>query len=221
MEQSSIMEYATELLKTFIALFVIINPLAIIPVYLSLTSGMDLPTKNRVVKISAISTFCVLFISAVAGEIILKIFGISIPAFQVGGGILLSTISYNMMMAKDEQRIQTPEEKADSAGKGIGIAVVPLTIPMLTGPGTMSLAIVTASKYHSFLGYFYIIVSAALISVIIYYIFKSADKIKRMIGITGMNILTKVLSLLLMALAIELIADGVRLLLPGLNLMHV
>lgn len=215
------MEYATELLKTFIALFVIINPLAIIPVYLSLTSGMDLPTKNRVVKISAISTFCVLFISAVAGEIILKIFGISIPAFQVGGGILLSTISYNMMMAKDEQRIQTPEEKADSVGKGIGIAVVPLTIPMLTGPGTMSLAIVTASKYHSLLGYFYIIVSAALISVIIYYIFKSADKIKRMIGITGMNILTKVLSLLLMALAIELIADGVRLLLPGLNLMHV
>lgn len=214
------MEYATELLKTFIALFVIINPLAIIPVYLSLTNGMDLATKKRVIKISSISTFCVLFISAFAGEIILKIFGISIPAFQVGGGILLSTISYNMMMAKDDQRIQTAEEKADSANKGISIAVVPLTIPMLTGPGTMSIAIVTASKYHSLLGYFYIVVSAAVISFIIYQIFKSADKIKRMIGITGMNILTKVLSLLLMALAIELIADGIRMLLPGLNILH-
>lgn len=214
------MEYATELLKTFIALFVIINPLAIIPVYLSLTNGMDISTKQKVIKISAFSTFFVLFISAIAGEIILKIFGISIPAFQVGGGILLSTISYNMMMAKDEQRIQTSEERADSVNKGVGIAVVPLTIPMLTGPGTMSLAIVTASKYHSFIGYFYIIVSAAVISFIIYHIFKSADKIKRMIGVTGMNILTKVLSLLLMALSIELIADGVRMLLPGLNILR-
>lgn len=212
------MEYATELLKTFIALFVIINPLAIIPVYLSLTNGMDEITKNKIIKISAISTFSVLFISAVAGELILKVFGISIPAFQVGGGILLSTISYNMMMAKDDQRKQTPEEKADSINKGLGIAVVPLTIPMLTGPGTMSLAIVTASKYHSLLGYFYIIVSAFFISLIIYHIFKSAEKIKNLIGITGMNILTKVLSLLLMALSIELIADGIRVLLPGLNL---
>lgn len=212
------MEYATELLKTFIALFVIINPLAIIPVYLSLTNGMDEITKNKIIKISSISTFAVLFISAIAGELILKVFGISIPAFQVGGGILLSTISYNMMMAKDEQRKQTPEERADNINKGLGIAVVPLTIPMLTGPGTMSLAIVTASKYHSWLGYFYIIVSAFFISIIIYHIFKSAGKIKKLIGITGMNILTKVLSLLLMALSIELIADGIRILLPGLNM---
>lgn len=214
------MEYATELLKTFIALFVIMNPLAIIPIYLSLTSGMDTQSKRQVVKITSISAFCVLFISAVAGEIILRVFGISISAFQVGGGILLSTISYNMMMAKDDQRIQTPEEKADSLSKGVGIAVVPLTIPMLTGPGTMSLAIVTASKYHSLVGYFYIIVSAFFISLIVYQILKSADKIKKVIGVTGMNILTKVLSLLLMALAIEMIADGVRALLPGLNLMH-
>ena len=91
---------------------------------------------------------------------------------------------------------------------------------MLTGPGTMSLAIVTASKYHSFLGYFYIIISALFISFIVYQILRSADKIKRVIGVTGMNILTKVLSLLLMALAVELIADGVRALLPGLNIMH-
>lgn len=214
------MEYATELLKTCIALFVIMNPLAIIPVYLSLTSNMDLESKRKVVKITAISAFCVLFVSAIAGEIILKVFGISISAFQVGGGILLSTISYNMMMAKDEQKIQTPEEKEASANRGLGIAVVPLTIPMLTGPGTMSLAIVTASKYHSFLGYFYIIISALFISFIVYQILRSADKIKRVIGVTGMNILTKVLSLLLMALAVELIADGVRALLPGLNIMH-
>lgn len=80
----------------------------------------------------------------------------------------------------------------------------------------MSVAIVTASKYHNFIGYFYVIISAAIIAFVVYNIFKSADKIKRIIGITGMNILTKVMSLLLMALAIELIATGVRSLLPGL-----
>jgi len=191
------------------------NPLAVIPVYLSLTKDLTLPDKQKVIKISSISVFCVLFVSAIAGEAILRTFGISISAFQVGGGILLSVISYNMMMAKDD-RSQTKEEKIDNENKGISIAVVPLTIPMLTGPGTMSVAIVTASKYHNFIGYFYVIISAAIIAFVVYNIFKSADKIKRIIGITGMNILTKVMSLLLMALAIELIATGVRSLLPGL-----
>lgn len=209
------MEYATELLKTLISIFVVMNPLAVIPVYLSLTKDLTLPDKQKVIKISSISVFCVLFISAIAGEAILRTFGISISAFQVGGGILLSVISYNMMMAKDD-RSQTHEEKQDNENKGISIAVVPLTIPMLTGPGTMSVAIVTASKYHNFIGYFYVIISAAIIAFVVYNIFKSADKIKRIIGITGMNILTKVMSLLLMALAIELIATGVRSLLPGL-----
>lgn len=213
------MEYATELLKTLIALFVIMNPLAVIPLFISLTKDLTQDERKKVMKISSTSVFCVLVISALAGEIILKTFGISISAFQVGGGILLSVISYNMMMAKDD-RTQTKEEKRDNENKGVGIAVVPLTIPMLTGPGTMSLAIVTASKYHSFIGYVYIIISALIMAVIVYNIFRSADRIKRFIGLTGMNILTKVMSLLLMALAIELIATGVRDLLPGLNVLH-
>ena len=220
------MIYITELLKTFIALFVIINPLAIVPIYLSLVSDCDDATKRRVNKITATSVFMVLLISAVAGELILRIFGISIAAFQVGGGILLSIISYNMMI--DKESVKSKQKNAAELNtqtahivenNGVGFAVVPLTIPLLTGPGTMSMAIVTASKYHSLEGYFYIIVSALMISSIIYIIFRSAEKIKRILGVTGMNILTKVLSLLLMALSIELIMDGLRVLLPGLALI--
>lgn len=221
------MIYITELLKTFIALFVIINPLAIVPVYLSLVSDCDVETKRRVNKITAISVFMVLLISAVAGEIILRIFGISIAAFQVGGGVLLSIISYNMMIDKESVKskqksaaeLNTPQAHIVE-NNGIGFAVVPLTIPLLTGPGTMSMAIVTASKYHSMEGYFYIIGSALMISVIIYTIFRCAERIKRILGVTGMNILTKVLSLLLMALSIELIMDGLRVLLPGLAMIR-
>lgn len=208
--------YVSELLKTFIALFVIINPLAIVPIFMSLTNGLNDEVKKDIIKTSSISVFMVLTISAVAGELILKLFGISIPSFQIGGGILLSIIAYGMMNAKDEQKKQTEEEKEENSHKGAHIAVVPLTIPLLTGPGSMSLAIVTASKYHSMWGYFYIIMSAALIAFITYKVFNSAEKIKKLLGATGMNIMTKVLSLLLMALAIELIADGARELFPGL-----
>lgn len=206
----------SEFLKTFIALLVIINPPAVIPAYLSLTNGMSDERLKRVYKLVSKSVFFVLAVSALAGEVILKIFGISLDSFQVGGGILLAIIAYNMMQAEDIQHSQTDEEKEEAIAKGDSISVVPLTIPLLTGPGSMSVCVITASKYHSFIGYAYIICSAILISLITYFILKSAPKIKERMGTTGMNVMAKVFSLLLMALAIELIASGVGSLFPRL-----
>ncbi len=206
----------SEFLKTFIALLVIINPPAVIPAYLSLTSGMKEDTLKRVYKLVSKSVFFVLAISALAGELILKMFGISLDSFQVGGGILLAIIAYKMMQAEDTQHSQTEEEKEESIKKGESISVVPLTIPLLTGPGSMSVCVITASKYHSFVGYAYILVSALIIALIVHLILKSAPKIKEKLGTTGMNVMAKVFSLLLMALAIELIASGIGNLFPRL-----
>ena len=97
------MIYITEILKTFISLFVIMNPFAAIPLYLTLTTNMQAEQREKIIKICSLSVFVVLFISAIAGEIILKVFGISIAAFQVGGGVLLSIIAYGMLSAKDEE----------------------------------------------------------------------------------------------------------------------
>lgn len=206
----------SEFLKTFIALLVIINPPAVIPSYLSLTRGMADTTMKKVYTLVSKSVFFVLAISALAGEIILKTFGISLDSFQVGGGILLAIIAYKMMNADDTQHSQTKEEEKESIGKGESISIVPLTIPLLTGPGSMSVCIITASKYHSFIGYSYIVLSALIISFITYFILRSASKIKEKMGRTGMNVMTKVFSLLLMALSVELIAVGVGKLFPGL-----
>jgi multiple antibiotic resistance protein len=211
------MIYITEILKTFISLFVIMNPFAAIPLYLTLTTNMQAEQREKIIKICSLSVFVVLFISAIAGEIILKVFGISIAAFQVGGGVLLSIIAYGMLSAKDEESTSDLKKENSILNKSLGVAVVPLTIPMLTGPGAMSMTIVTASKSHNMMGYVYVIISALLISFVVFLILRSAGKIKMFLGETGMSIMTKVLSMLLMALAVELIANGVRVLLPGLG----
>ena len=202
---------ASDFLKTLVALLAIINPPAIIPIYLSLTDGIDDATRKKVNRMSSIAVFIVLTVSALAGEIILKIFGISLSSFQIGGGILLGIIAYGMMQAKDLQHSQSDEEAQEAKKKTIikaeSIAVVPLTIPLLTGPGSMSLCVITAAKYHSVVGYVYIILSAILIAYITKITLKSATKIKNVMGTTGMNVMSKVFSLLLLALSIELVTD--------------
>lgn len=212
----------SDFLKTLVALLAIINPPAIIPIYLSLTDGIDDGTRKKVNRMSSIAVFIVLTVSALAGEIILKIFGISLSSFQIGGGILLGIIAYGMMQAKDLQHSQSDEEAQEAKKKTIikaeSIAVVPLTIPLLTGPGSMSLCVITAAKYHSLVGYVYIILSAILIAYITKITLKSATKIKNVMGTTGMNVMSKVFSLLLLALSIELVTDGLRNMFP--NLFH-
>lgn len=206
-----------ELMKTFVALVVIINPPAILPAYLGLTQGMPDAVLRKITRMSSIAVFIVLAVSALLGELILKAFGISISSFQIGGGVLLSIIAYGMMFANDQQHTPKSEEEEEARKKGESIAIVPLTIPLLTGPGSMSLCIITASKYHSMVGYLYIILSAIAIAFITKYTLRSAGKIKAFMGATGLNIMVKVMSLFLMALAIEFIADGVSTLFPGLT----
>lgn len=209
----------SEFLKTFIALLVIINPPAVIPAYLSLTNNMSDDVVKNVYRMVSKSVFFVLAVSALAGEIILKIFGISLISFQIGGGVLLAIIAYKMMNAENTHHSQSKEEKAEALAKienrSESISLVPLTIPLLTGPGSMSVCVITASKYHSLVGYGYIILSAFLIALIVRIILKSAPKIKEKLGTTGMNVMSKVFSLLLMALAIELIGSGLLQMFPG------
>lgn len=210
----------SDFLKTLIALLAIINPPAVIPIYLSLTDGIDDLTRKKVNRMSSLAVFIVLTVSALAGELILKIFGISLSSFQIGGGILLGIIAYGMMHAKDLQHSQSDEEAKEAIKKtsikAESIAVVPLTIPLLTGPGSMSLCVITAAKYHSLVGYVYIILSAIIIGYITKITLKSAIKIKDVMGTTGMNVMSKVFSLLLLALSIELVTDGLRNMFPHL-----
>ena len=135
--------------KPLITLLAIVNPLAIVPFFIHYTQGFSGEQRRRTIVISSFSAFVVIAVSALAGLHILDFFGISLASFQVGGGMLLLTSALNMLNAQPAEAKPTTHEMEDGAAKaamGASIAVVPLTIPLLTGPATMSTVVIYAER---------------------------------------------------------------------------
>jgi len=134
-------------LKPLIALLAIVNPIGAIPFFISFTTGFSRQQRQRTIRVSAFSAFLVISISAVAGLRIIEFFGISIASFQVGGGTLLLISSLQMLNARQaETSAEDVTEGASKADAGDSIAVVPLTIPLLTGPATISTMVIYAER---------------------------------------------------------------------------
>src|SRR6185312_3357745 len=141
-------------IKPLVALLAIVNPLAAVPFFIHYTQGYGRRQRQRTIWISSFSAFVVIAVSALLGLQILQFFNISLASFQVGGGMLLLTSSLSMLNAQPAEAKSTPTElshAAERAAVGASIAVVPLTIPLLTGPATMSTVVIYADKAHNFL----------------------------------------------------------------------
>lgn len=206
--------------KPLITLLAVVNPLAIVPFFIHYTQGFSRAQRRRTIVTASFSAFLVIAGSAVLGLQILQFFGISLASFQVGGGMLLLISSMNMLNAQPaEAKPQTREleEGAEKAAMGASIAVVPLTIPLLTGPATMSTVVIYADQARTFLqmsalvGYGVVIGLATALS------FALADPIARVLGKTGINVMTRLMGLILAALAVEVMALGLLKLFPGLG----
>lgn len=198
-----------ELSKAFISLLALINPLGAIPAFLALTAHLNKQESAQAVVTAAISTALVIAVSALAGEWLLGFLGISISALQVGGGILLFIVAVGMFNAQLGPSRSTPEEESEAAARS-SIAVVPLTIPLLTGPGTVSTVIIYAGKAPHWPDRLWFIAIGAGIGLLVWASFKLAHPISRLAGKTGLNIMTRLMGLLLAALAVEFVADGIR-----------
>ena len=205
--------------KPLITLMAIVNPLAIVPFFIHYTQGLTAEQRRHTVMISTLTCFLVISISALAGLQVLKFFGISLASFQVGGGMLLLTSALNMLNAQPAEAKPTTNELEDGAEKaamGASVAVVPLTIPLLTGPATMSTVVIYAEKAHTLLqlgtlvGYGLIIAAATAVC------FTLAQPIARVLGKTGINVMTRLMGLILAALAVEVMSDGLTKLFPVL-----
>jgi len=133
------------IVKIGIALFAIVNPIGSVPIFISATNGWSQQQKARTANVVALTVFLVLVISALFGDRILSFFSITIPSFQVGGGILILLISINMLHAKQSHSNQTPEEAKTMEEQDV-IAIVPLSIPLLAGPGSISSMIIAAQQ---------------------------------------------------------------------------
>lgn len=205
----------TYLLKITIALLAIVNPIGCLPIFISATDGWSKPDRTKTAHTVAITVFIVLCASAFIGEGILNFFGISIPSFQVGGGILIMLISISMMHGKQGGTRQTTEEAQSMAEREV-IAIVPLSIPLLAGPGAISSMIISAQQQPTVLGHISLIIPVLLISTVIWLVLKLSDSITQRLGTIGINIITRLMGLILAAMAVEFIAHGLTGLFPQL-----
>lgn len=206
--------------KPLITLLAIVNPPAIIPFFIHYTQGFSPLARRRTVGVASFTAFCVIAASALLGIRILQFFGISIASFQVGGGMLLLTSALNMLNAKPAEAKPSTNEMAEGAEKaamGASIAVVPLTIPLLTGPATMSTVVIYAERAHTVLQLATLVGYGVIIALVTALCFALAHPIARVLGKTGINVLTRLMGLILAALAVEVMADGLGKLFPALG----
>ncbi|CAN5696602.1 YchE family NAAT transporter [soil metagenome] len=208
-----------DLIKPMITLLAIVNPLAIVPFFIHYTQEFNEAQKRRTVIVASCSAFVVIAVSALLGLQLLGFFGISIASFQVGGGLLLMMSSLSMLNAKPAEHKTTNEEiraTEVNASLGASIAVVPLTIPLLTGPATMSTVVIYAEKAKHLWELFVLVGYGAVIALATAAAFSLAEPIAKVLGRTGINIMTRLMGLILAALAVEVMADGLGKLFPVL-----
>ena len=209
--------------KPLVTLIAIVNPLAIVPFFMHYTQGFSRTQSRETIRVASFSVLCVISICAVFGLAVLGFFGISLASFQVGGGLLMLTSALSMINARtaeaaahddDVQAIDDTTKPADPSRHSV--AVVPLTIPLLTGPATMSTVVIYAEQAESFWQHAALIGYGIIIAGLTFACFSTASGISRILGQTGINVMTRLMGLILAALSVEVIAKGLVQLFPAL-----
>lgn len=199
------------LFKIGLALFAIVNPIGILPFFIMATNGWSPEERFRTARTVSYTVFTVLVLSALIGDKLLEFFGITIPSFQIGGGILLLMMAIGMMHPK-------PRSATDiqNAGDHDVVAIVPLSIPLLAGPGAISSMIIAAQQNKGLLWHFQLIAPIFVIVLLIWLILRLSDGIAQKLGTIGISVITRLMGLILAAMAVEFIAKGLTGLFPKL-----
>ncbi|HUW97460.1 MAG TPA: MarC family protein [Acidiferrobacter sp.] len=202
-------------IKDLVGVFAILNPLGAIPLFLSLTIDKSATEMRRIAMKTSIAVAVILILSVWVGEHLLAFFGIGVPAFRIAGGFLVLLIAVAMFHAKASPASHTHEEDAEAESKE-DIAVVPLAIPLLAGPGAISLVIVDANQTAGLVGKLVFSLGIVAVTVVVWGVLWLAEPIGDRLGTAGLNIVTRVMGLILAAMAIQFMAAGLVVLLPGL-----
>jgi len=202
----SLVEFA---IKTFSAIFIIMGPFSIIPVFVSLTQNNTTAERNRIIIKAIFCTFFICVGFAITGAQFFKIFGISMDSFRIAGGLLLLLMSINMLQAKRSPIRHTSEEVREGVEKE-DVSIFPLAIPMITGPGTLSTVVLAAGEAKSIVHWGVIIISIAVSSFLMFLVLKLSERTYGLLGNTGINIMTRIMGLILASLSVEYILTGIR-----------
>ncbi|WP_315710846.1 YchE family NAAT transporter [Brenneria uluponensis] len=202
-------------IKFFIGLFALVNPIGILPVFISMTNYQGTIGRNKTNLTANLSVVGILWGSLFFGDSILRLFGISIDSFRIAGGILVVTIAMSMISGKLGEDKQNKQEKTETANRE-SIGVVPLALPLMAGPGAISSTIVWSSRYHGWLNLFGLSLAIAIFAFCCWLLFRVAPILVKVLGQTGINVVTRIMGLLLMSLGIEFIVTGIKAIFPGL-----
>jgi multiple antibiotic resistance protein len=193
----------------FPSLFSIIDPISAVPIYLALAGAAPRPHQRRIAVRAALTLTIVLGVFATMGTMIFKFFGITIAAFKVAGGILLFTMALEMLRARHSDVKSTPEETT-AAKHQEDVAIVPLGIPILSGPGAIATAMMWSSRAHHFDEQTALVAAIVLVAAITLLTLLFASRLSQLLGTTGINLVTRIMGLILAASAAQFVLDGWR-----------
>jgi len=192
------------LLTSFVALFIIIDPIGLTPVFIAITQGMDDSLRRKVALRSVLVSAFVISLFIVGGETVLGFIGISMPAFRIAGGILLFLTALDMLFQRRSKRRenQTEQKLVDDP------SVFPLAIPLIIGPGAIATVILIAGAKPGLVGIASTGFITALVLLTVFVFFSAASRIEKLLGKTGIDVLTRLLGMLLAALSVQFVIEG-------------
>jgi len=206
-------EFATAALVTML---VTLDPPGLAPIFLSLTRGMSAGERRQVAVRASIIAFCIIGFFGVAGDVVLKALGVSLPAFRIAGGLLLFWIAFEMVFERRTERKQQTADTAITKDHIRNVAAFPLAIPLMAGPGALTATILLAGRAHGdpvMLLTLAVICGLVILSCLA--VFLAASSISKLLGVTGNVVLTRLLGVILAALAVQFVIDGVKAAMAG------
>ncbi len=193
-----------------VTLLVTLDPVALAPIFVSLTRGMNASERRRVALRASLIAFGILAFFGLGGEILLRLLGVGIPAFRISGGLLLFWIAFEMVFERRNERKQHTADVAITEDHIRNVAAFPLAIPLMAGPGAITAIILLAGRADGnvlYLSSLLILIALGVLSCFL--VFSTADRVSRWLGVTGNVVLTRLLGVILAGLAVQFIIDGV------------
>ncbi len=193
-----------------VTLLVTLDPVALAPIFVSLTRGMNASERRRVAVRASFIAFGILAFFGLGGELLLRLLGVGIPAFRISGGLLLFWIAFEMVFERRNERKQHTADIAITEDHIRNVAAFPLAIPLMAGPGAITAVILLAGHADgnvAYLSALLILIALGILSCLI--VFSAADRVSRWLGVTGNVVLTRLLGVILAGLAVQFIIDGV------------
>ena len=194
-------------LVTLSSIFFLVDPFALVPTFLAMTANSTSAHRRLMAKRAAWTCFLLLTAFAFAGTFVFDVLGITLPAFKIAGGIILLLIGIDMVQARRPATNETASEATAGANKA-DIGIVPLGMPMLAGPGAISTVMVLIGTAGTPVKFSLVVLALGLTALSAYIILAAAERVRTMLGETGIHILSRIMGMLLMALAVQFIADG-------------